>query len=312
MGAGGVAIALPFLEIFAPRSARAEDQGSKVPDKLVTFVLGQGTLTDEMIVPGASATDFELGAVLAPLNPVKDKLAVFTNVRDRAAMLDSFNAHTRCAISTLTVAGSQGDVARGPSIDQVIAAQIGAHTTYKSLEVGVNSKYKFFWTPEGAPKVVENSPKNVFDLLFAGLATKSPEQLEALRAQRKSVLDVVMAQHASLERRLGSADKVRMERHLTSIRELERRVQPGTTLPACLKPEEPGKPNDYGHQSRLHVDLLVQALACDLTRVISLSYDDPRDWSFHNGLSFADGWHNAVHAGPSTPDRRAALRASFS
>ena len=82
-----------------------------------------------------------------------------------------------------------------------------------------------------ARNVAEYDPKSVFTRLFmGGTTTAMPDQATKLANVRKSVLDAVLADGASLQKKLGTADKQRVEQHLESIRDIEARLV--TTPPA--------------------------------------------------------------------------------
>ena len=164
------------------------------------------------------------------------------------------------------------------SVDQLMADEWSGKAPYRSLEVGVT---RFRGTDEGStfqhvshngpndPNPSEYSARQLYNRLFGG---PSEGQVDLVR---QSVLDAVSDQVGDLERRLGSADKARLDRHLTSIRELEARLRTGSG--ACLPPDEPTDPIDTGREpieqkNALMSDLLALALACDLTRVFTVQF----------------------------------------
>ncbi|MFK5284018.1 DUF1552 domain-containing protein, partial [Lacticaseibacillus paracasei] len=69
--------------------------------------------------------------------------------------------------------------------------------------------------------------------------------------------------------RLGASDRERLDAHLTAVRDVESRLSLGARL-ACTVPATPRGDLDYPETGRAQMDLLANALACDLTRVGSL------------------------------------------
>jgi hypothetical protein len=171
-----------------------------------------------------------------------------------------------------------------PSIDQVVAERWAAdpatRAPFRSLEVGI---CRFHGTDEGTTfqHLSHNGPSNVnaseympfrlFERLF-GQSTSA--QVDAARL---SVLDAVKTDITSLKPKLSNADKLRLDQHFESIRSIELRL---SRLPSqCLTPSSPASayPDDMGQEpiqakNEIMSDLIVMALACDLTRVVSVLF----------------------------------------
>src|SRR5262249_20538649 len=120
-------------------------------------------------------------------------------------------------------------------------------------------------------------PARLFDRIFAGIQTPGPDpQLARLRADRKSVLDLVADQHALLDKRLGTLDRQRLASHLDAVRELEKRVTSEVpTSTGCLVPT---RPSDDAKQAGM--DVIAHALACDLVRVATIAQRESAWTSF--------------------------------
>lgn len=166
------------------------------------------------------------------------------------------------------------------------------------------------WKSPREPLKRSVNPKAVFDaLVSAGATSPVPGQaddearIEAERraAAEKSVIDAVLADANSLMKRVGSDDRKIVEQYLDSLREIEKNVtrvqatMPGGGLgcdpiaPPPFVPEPPGQEEglnegdsteagEYRHEDHANVmtDLLVMAIQCDLTRVITHMLDDSR------------------------------------
>ncbi len=140
----------------------------------------------------------------------------------------------------------------------------------------------------------------------------SPDAIAAI-AQKRSVLDYVMGQLGTLRGRVGSADKARIEEHLSSIREVERILTstPSTTAVGCKSPDPitdtmsiadgAGKPIGMAAanaRARVFLRLFATAFRCDLTRYASFAmsngFDDRRAPEFGGGMV---GHHQITHNG---------------
>ncbi len=225
----------------------------------------------------------------------------------------------------------------GPSIDQVIAAKIGPRTRFRSLEVAVNWPTDqrdggkaaptncISFSGPGQPVPPSIDPRAVFDRVFADIGADA-QKLALERARSKSILDTVMAEYESLAPRVGQADRTKLDEHFSRIREIEIALSAGAneTTGACVKPMPPtplGDPN-AGHQGdpgspdqinpsldarmpelgKAMTDLLVMALACDLTRVGTMQWVDSQAYNTFPFLQLFDGHHSYQHDHGYQPD----------
>jgi hypothetical protein len=320
LGAG--AFGLPLLESL---TRRGWAQQAQFPTRLVLVTRGQGTLTDELVIPGTGPTDFALGPVLAPLAPWQDRLAVCGGLDDATNVLDgSYNGHTRCLLHTWTARGMVWEVgsdgaarptgAGGPSVDQVVADAWAGSTPYRSLEFGVQADTQVIqthnWRGIGQPVPPENDPAAMFERLFQDLVATDPAERAARLARRQRVLAAVKSQFDAVLPRVSAEDRVKLENHLTAIEGLETSLAGGVLGDACVPPDPDLADRSLPGLARAQIDQLAMALACDLTRVATLAFGDYQDWSWL-GLDFPSGWHDAVHAGPVTVDLRTNLSGSY-
>ena len=145
-----------------------------------------------------------------------------------------------------------------------------------------------------AKNVADYDPKSVFTRLFTGgTTTTMPDQATKLANVRKSVLDAVLADGATLQKKLGTADKQRVEQHLQSIRDIEARLvtTPPTTQPTmCTSPTAPTTAKDTKSEAPPAVntamaDLSILALACDRTRVLTFMFSLPAAHVYYRHLT---------------------------
>lgn len=318
-GAGGIALALPFLEAMRPGTAAAQTVGP--PRRYVVSFAGVSTGRIERIRPTATGASYTLTTPLQALEPLKAKVSVITGLRVPQSGAGGWTGNwhgsslgplvSGVSATGRTVANGHGDaVARGVTSDQVVADVLGVGAKRRSLEVRIqpevyrenNDTYGIMSYRRVNSSLVAQQPYASPRLAWQALVTSfgaSPSgpsvdpALEALRLQRKSVLDVVRQDREQLMTRLGSADRARMQRHFDELRELELKVAEQPTAPApaangqCTTVADPGPDPtrrlvDWGGsfgpagfsgenvRGKVMCDLIHMALTCDVTRVASL------------------------------------------
>jgi hypothetical protein len=290
-GAGGITIGLPFLEIMT-RSRVAAAQAAP-PKRLIVFFSPDGSIRENW-TPTGTETNFTLSRILAPLEPHKQNIVVVDGVDNTCARNGLGDDHMRGMGSMLTgiellpgtTQGGAGDpagLAGGISVDQKVANVIGKTTKFKSLELGVltgggGTVWAYTsYADANVPLPPDNNPASVFNRVFSQLGGDATA-IQKLRARRKSVLDTVMDSYNTLAPQLGSVDKSRMESHFAEIRDLENRLTASTGVgESCVKPAAPTidyKANDnFPAIGKAQMDLMVMALACDLTRVATIQWE---------------------------------------
>lgn len=306
LGGSAVTIALPALQAF---SAPANAAGAQFPCRFVLFFWGNGILPDRWI-PHNTGDDYTLSHQLSSLAHVQDDIAVITGTEVKVRNVIAHAAGPGGLLSgrELVVQGDDYTFA-GPSLDQIVAAELGDNTPFRSIEVGVQpGVVGLSFNGPDSRNPPESDPIALFERLF-GPSFRAPGEggvVDPKLALRRSVLDVVMADAADLDKRLGVVDKQRLEQHLDAIRDLENRIallqSDPPDLAACVRPDEPaaipdidGRP-DMLERSRVITALSVMALACDQTRVLSFWFSDPLSDVLYDGASA--GHHQLTHDEP--------------
>jgi hypothetical protein len=309
-GVGGAAIALPFLNAMGAPSARA---GGGIPKRLVVFFSGNGTIADRF-EPTGGESDFELSYILEPLAAHRSKLLIPRGIDMVSAMENSgaMNGHD-AGMGHMLVArpvlpgpsgyGEFGHVwdgsAGGISLDQEAARHLSAGTRFGSLELGVKTGIRqpvpghMSWRAPFEPALPTNDPGQVFDRLFGGGDAAARAARDARRA---SVLDAVRGEYESMAPRLGADDRRRLDSHLTSIRNVERRLT--VSARACSPPSRADEGN-FPTTGRLQMDLLVSALSCGLTNVGSLQWSTGQSGTTFSWLGHDRYHHDLSHDGDS-------------
>jgi len=309
LGGAAVAIAMPPLNAFFDANGVAYAAGDGFPLRFGTFFWGNGVLPERW-VPSSTGTDFELSEQLAPLASVKDRLTVISGMEVKTG---NPTAHISGPAGLFTGQGLQitgsDETFAGPSLDQILAREIGGDTVFRSLEVGVQPGVRSLsYNGPNQPNPAIADPAALFERLFGPSFREPGEEgvVDPTLALRRSVLDVVMDDATRLRDRVGVEDQQRIEQHLDAVRDLELRIarleEDPPELAACSRPEAPpalpdveGRPQ-MSERSRLVTDLVTMAYACDLTRVLSYWYTHPvSDVLFPEATA---GHHQLTHDEP--------------
>jgi hypothetical protein len=203
------------------------------------------------------------------------------------------------------------EIRGGTSADQVAAARIGHRTRLASLEIGAeqgplsgncdtgyNCIYNsaLSWRSATQPMPKEINPRLVFERLFGG----GDPATTARDRRRGSLLDFVREDARDLERRLAAADRRKLDEYLSSVRDVETRMERAASLPPVAVPDVPvpaGMPADYEEHIRLMCDLMVLAFQADVTRIVTFTLANEASNLPYPTLGVAEGHHQLSHHG---------------
>jgi hypothetical protein len=309
----GVAVGLPWLESVNAwgATATASDGVAQAPRRMAVVFMGNGVNPYHW---GAENTPqgMKLLKTLEPLERVKDKLLVLKGLWNPTTIAGPGGHYPKMnLLSGLKVKQTTTDVEVGTTVDQLVAQAIGDQTPVSSLVLGtegpkysVDSGYTSIysayisWGTPTAPAPKEIYPQQAFDQLFDD---------GSQRKRDRSVLDLVLGDAQSLRPRLSKRDTLKMDEYLTSVRELEQRIekaekfskqetggrgwQPSVKTPWLQRPAA-GIPADPQEHLRLMLDLKVLAFQMDRTRVATVMLNN--DLSQLN-LSFLGGIKGGLH-----------------
>jgi hypothetical protein len=310
-GAGGAAIALPWLEAMRPRRAHAAAAPVR---RFIVMFSPNGTIPSAWTpVPGSGETDFTLSPILAPLETHKADLVVISGLDQKGAGGDGHQNGiggmlTGQPLNAGPFAGVGAPPAgwpMGASIDQRIAEGLAVPTKLRSLELGVqvggaDNWGRMIYRAANQPLPPDDDPASVYGRVFADLHT-DPAVLARLRRRRKSILDGVGAQFSRTSTRLGSADRQRLDAHLTAVREIETRLTTDLVVnnPSChdptITPVSAAANDAFPATGALQMDLMTMALACDITRVASLQWSRSVAQTRFSWLGITEGHHDLSH-----------------
>ena len=324
-GSALAAAAIPLLD-----AERAFGQLA-APRRLVIFYTPNGTIGPQWR-PTGGETDFILGRILKPLEPYRSKLLLLGGVHMALADSGFGSHHTRGIGGLLTgrpiLSGTFQSAgpptagwAAGISIDQHIAKTLNPPTPFRTLELGVQvidaevrGRISYLGASQPVPPM--ESPYDAFDRVFAGVSAPTPmpgaapTAMDRLRAQRRRVLDFVREELTAVRSRVGADDRLKLDAHLESVQDIERRLVPsmgGAGGGACSVPANPGvgarlnvtDPANMPAVGRLQMDIAAAALACDLTRMVTLQWTHAESNQTFPCLGISDFHHVMSHAGDS-------------
>ncbi|MCC7473795.1 MAG: DUF1552 domain-containing protein [Pirellulales bacterium] len=270
--------------------------------------------------PQGLGTTFTVPPTMAPLADLKDKLQVISGLDHihATAGADGPGDHARASATLLTgcrakkTAGS--DIYLGPSVDQIAAQHLGHFTRFPSLELtsethrpsgscdsGYACAYQFnvSWRSATTPLAAEHNPRKVFERLFGGgTAEERRRNVELRRETTRSIVDFVREDARSIETKLNSRDRLKLEEYLTSLREVEQQLSRVDQLQA-QPPAEWQLPNESpeGFGDRLDVlfDLLVLAFQTDSTRFATLMLAHDGSNRSYPQVNVKEGHHELSH-----------------
>jgi hypothetical protein len=311
----GASLALPFLDAMTPAFAGTS---SVTSPKRLAFVYVPNGIIMKHWTPLAEGKSIDLSRILTPLTPLRDDILVLSGLRQENGfdLGDTPGDHARAAATFLTgvhprkTAGA--DIRAGVSVDQVAAQHIGQTTKFASLELGVedgrltgncDSGYScaysntISWRTPTTPMPMEGNPRAAFERLF-GAEVETPEVRARRQNYEKSILDFVSESTRELNNQLGAADRRKMDEYLSSVREIERRIQMSEADSRQIDPgiEKPdGAPPAFQDYARLMFDMLWIALKCDLTRVSTFMLGREGSLRAYREIGIPDSHHPLTH-----------------
>ncbi len=321
----GASVALtPFLPLL---ESRAEDAAT--PRRMVVFFSSNGTVGDAWDpTPGLA-----LGTILSPLEAYKERLLFINGLRMECAHHGTAQAHAPgmngCLTGSLAIpSGSGGEaiehgLADGISVDQLIAGRSDGQK-FGSLELGVMDHAQgggalghLSFAGPSQPVLSDPDPRSVYGRVFRDFdpGGGSNAAFEQLRADRKSVIDVVRGDLRRLEGQLGAGERQKMEAHLQAIRDIETALDVGggpSLNPACEQPNRPAgldsaNPRNMPDVARAQIDLLAMTLACDLSRVVTIRMGEGGSLLTYDWLGHTTDHHTHAHNQESPQGRQALI-----
>jgi len=306
MGAGFAA--LPFAGLLEDSVAQAA--GETLPLKFITVYHPHGIAAEYWAMKaGDTETNFDLSYANCSLQPFDDAATYGKSFKDKLMVIEGIdllsNANGHDSAGSILTGSriADGQKPQNISLDQYLAVTkgLGKSTRVTSLSLGVGndgttSGLTLSYGEGGValPKIID--PGKAFDLLFDGVVVgNDPDAAAAAGRKRKlsqSVIDYQKWDIQRLRAKLAPPEQQKLDQHLTSLSELEKQLGGGMAggSASCMVPKRPdatkfpslkqyngGEPY-FDAITDAHLDVLAQAIACDLTRFATV---------FMNDLSYA-------------------------
>ena len=317
----GVTLALPFLDVTGSLRGAARIEGSRAPVRLATLFHPNGVYPPNWDPEGVGR-DYKLSRILEPLAAVREDVSVVSNLGTGA------KGHVGATSSFLTgtplhkkAAGRINTPSMGTSLDQFVAERIGQRSSIASLEVGtepprsggenglaISYANTVSWRSDNTKVDPEIEPQAVFDRLF-GVSQKTRQQL----ADEASIIDHVLEDARQLRDRGSQADRHKLDEYLTSVREVEQRIDRNLSptdreaeWKPLIEPElyrpEAGIPETRDEHLRQMLDLIVLAFQTNSTRVATFMMAhgfSRQNFTFLDGVS---GDHHSISHHKESPE----------
>lgn len=300
----GVSVALPWMESI--RTFAATQAGQDAPRRLGFVFMGNGVNVDHW-GGTQTASGLQLNKTLSPLESIKDRITIVNGLSNQTTHRTAEGHYGKMnVLSGLVVKRTTTDVEVGTSVDQLAAQTVGKLTEIPSLvlgtegsgggtEAGYATLYSshISWSSPTTPSPKEIYPRLAFDRLF-----NSGEH----NRRNRGILDSVLDEAKSLQLQLSKHDQHKLNEYLTSVRELEQRVEQaeklsqvdtnGTGWQPTLKEANIPRPDaaipkSVQEHMRLMFDILVLAYQMDKTRVATFMLNNDlsnMDYGFLDGV----------------------------
>ena len=316
----GTALALPLLDAMIPSlTALADTPANPARLRRLGFVyMPMGCDLTRWTPPGDDKLD-ELSPSLGPLAPVKQKVAVISNLELRNAYPGTHATSNAAFLSAAKAKRTEStDYHLGTTVDQIAARQLGRDCQLPSLELSMDLlsvvgqcdngyacvyQNNLSWSSPTTPLPAEAHPRIVFENLFG---EEGAGDRRAALKKRASLLDSVADELLRLQKTLGPGDRQRVDQYLESVRDVERRIQRAeaaageNTLPDRDRPV--GVPASYADHARLMFDLQLLALRGDMTRVITFQLARETSTRSYTEIGVSEPHHPLTHHG-NDPDK---------
>jgi hypothetical protein len=311
--------------LFPSLDRRAE--AASVPTRFVIYHAGYG-INRSLWAPTGTETSFQLNEVHAPLANYKDQLLILDGIDMLSTLYDpnsASNAHIAGETHALS-ANRRRRASNGQydwssiTIDQFIAAEINKPapvTRFPSLELSVSldgDQMNVASNGTGAYLPGEPDPERAFKRLFPSPVSgpSVTPTADPSAEQRRSVLEFVANRFKTLQPRLSKLDQTRFDAHASAIRDLEKRLDIGPP-PAAVSCSSDDSALPAVRAARMAAGYLSSqrwyeavldaqlrnaqlALACDLTRVVSIGFYDPeKSIDYTSGMLGTTDYHDLVH-----------------
>jgi hypothetical protein len=322
-GAAGAALSLPLLDVMMPSKARAQ---TVTFPKRVLFVFQPNG--DEIAARFVSRgeTNFVLGEFLEPLEPHRNEILIIEGLEKRygefpdSERADNHEQGGSCLApwpsgeGSFPVGGTDRYIGyvQGPSADYAIGDRVireNPGVGHRHLVYRVGGQGNNIWNlhshagPVGSQNPVppEVDPWASYARIFDSFQTGEAQTAVLRRlAMKQSALDLVLQETNALKAKLGTNDRLKLERHTESLRDIERTLQAMNTGSNCVPIDigsAVGLYDDDNHEviGRAFFKIIAMAFACDLTRSVQFNWSGNTSNRVYRNLGLTEGHHDISH-----------------
>lgn len=290
----GVTLALPLFASVAP-----------VPRRMLLIANNLGVLP-KLFFPEGAGREYALSPYLQELAGHRANFTVFSGLSHPGVA--GGHSADNCLLTAARGAFKSG-FRNSISVDQFAAEKLGQVTRFPSLNLGVNidkGNRSLSWTRDGVLLPTEDSPARLYERLFVqGDQEAVARQLHRLES-RGSILDTLLEETKRFAGELGSEDKARLDQYVTSVREVEERMQTAKAWETRPKPAaSQAAPADipdrkqFFEKFELMLAMAQLALESDSTRIVTLMADAffTPVFKLNAEQSSTDSYHGLTHHG---------------
>lgn len=321
----GASITLPAMTSLVRGAEKASEKkapgttATGAPLRAAYLYAPNGVIMDKWRPDGFGA-DYRFNESMNSLEDFKKDIQIlkgFEQANGRGPAGDHARANATFLTGAVPLRTSGANIRLGVSADQLAAQFLARETRLSSLELTCDRvrnagacdagyacayQYNLSWRADHRPMTPESSPRAVFERLYGvGNAEQRAANFARRHSEQKSILDFVQQSARKMEQQLGREDRDKLDEYLTSVREVEQRIERFEKLGPPADPggaaPEPGAPRDYRVHIRVLFDMMLLAFKSDSTRVISfLIGHDGSNRSFHT-VGVSEGHHDLSHHG---------------
>lgn len=322
LAGAGVCMSLPLLEAMLPTGKTAFAQDAN-PGRMLVFFTGNGCDMQTFQLNGSTTFNGGFGTATS-LNPLRDIIGDITTIKGlhNDPMSGQAGDHGKGSGAFMTCrAVTKNRISSHTTMDVLAANQIGNQTRISNLAIGTSPSQgtgepdngfnwaymdNISWLNSTTPVPKETDPQRLFNRLFSdGVPTGGGGGggANAGAIANESVIDAVLADVTRLQRRLGAADRAKLEGYLSGIRDIEARLGDSSESEpppsSCDVPDITGRGNsgDWLRNGPIFNDIMTMAFACDLTRIISYVYSPGLNGRVYNNIGIREGHHAISHHG---------------
>lgn len=289
----GISLALPSLESLSIGTSHAAPTNN--PVKRIVCIGTYLGFHQGHFFPKQIGKNYDMPYVLEPLAAFRNKFSIFSGLDHRGR-----NGHEGWQ------AWMSGSATGSVSMDQLVADHIGHNTRYASLQLTCGTPpdvARLSFSKEGVALPMIGRPSVLFQTLFRSDSDRS--RMEYVLRGNGSLLDELLTETKSIQRRISSNDRRKLDEYMTSLRDVEKMLQkqeawlekPFPTTDYKLPAFDPVSPGQSLECEELIYDLMALALSTDSTRVMTFLVPGWSQVFEINGRRLSAGYHGLSHHG---------------